>query len=229
MPLYDVLLGLRPVTEALDLLGARYFSTGAIACSIHGVGRAPLDIEQVTDLPPDSNDRLNRILGPRFGRAEPGVLVYSEERIPVAVRRARPSPISAAAFARAQRVPLDEATAYTAWVASAEDTVLDLLLAVAAAPRSGSQLWCDVMAVLKMQGDALDADYIHAVAAQAGLGGAWEELHAQRDTVPLSWDCPLEAEQRWLDTCRGMTASERFRSSRALAAGTPGRGSAWMS
>jgi hypothetical protein len=40
------------------------------------------------------------------------------------------------------------------------------------------------------------------VAAQAGLSSTWRELLGQRDTVPLAWDCPLEAERRWLAHCR---------------------------
>ncbi|HEU5099345.1 MAG TPA: hypothetical protein VFU22_10015 [Roseiflexaceae bacterium] len=70
-------------------------------------------------------------------------------------------------------------------MASAEDAVLDLLPAVAQNPRSGSQLWYDLMGVLKLQGATLDMGYIERVAVQAGLAAAWRELLGQRDTVGL--------------------------------------------
>jgi hypothetical protein len=65
--------------------------------------------------------------------------------------------------------------------------VLDLLPEVAQNPRSGSQLWYDVMGVLKLQDAGLDLAYSERVAAQTGLAAAWRELLAQRDTVLLAW------------------------------------------
>ena len=77
------------------------------------------------------------------------------------------------------------------------------------------QLWYDVMGVLKLEDAAPDLSCIERVAAQTGLDAAWRELLRQRDTLPLAWDCPLSAEQRWLAHCRTLSPTERFRASRA--------------
>jgi hypothetical protein len=189
MIVYDVLLALRPVVTALELTGAHFFITGPIATTIHGVGRAPLDIELVSDLAPSGTDILDRLLAPAIVRTGPAMLLHVDTSIPITLRRAQPSPFSAAAFARSQAIILDEASGFASWVASAEDAVLDLLPAVAQNPRSGSQLWYDVMGVVKLQTSALDVGYIANVAARVGLASARQELLAQRDTVPLAWDC----------------------------------------
>jgi hypothetical protein len=81
-------------------------------------------------------------------------------------------------------------------------TPLDLLSAVAQRARLGSQLWYNLMGVVKLQDSALDVTHIECVAVQASLDAAWRELLKQRDMVPLAWDCPLDAEQRWLAHCR---------------------------
>src|SRR6266498_3507312 len=128
--LYDVIVGLRPVVDALNRLGVRHMLTGPIATGIHGIGRLPLDVE--------------------------------------------------------------------------------IVAALSARPIARSQLWYDVQSVLKVQGDALDLDYLRTTAESAGLGAVLHTLLGQRDTVPLSWDCPLDAEARWLAHVRRLTPTERF-------------------
>lgn len=100
---------------------------------------APLDIELVSDLAPSGIDTLDRLLAPTVVRIGPAMLLRADVSIPIILRRARPGPFSAAAFARAQAVVLDESSGFVTWVASAEDAVLDLLPAVAQRVRSGSQ------------------------------------------------------------------------------------------
>jgi len=100
MTVYDVLLALRPVVAALELTGAHFFLSGTIASAIHGVGRAPLDIELVSDLAPSGAELLDRLLAPAIVRIGPASLLCVDACIPITLRRARPDPFSAAAFAR---------------------------------------------------------------------------------------------------------------------------------
>jgi hypothetical protein len=46
----DLIAALRPVVEALDALGVRYFLGGSVASSAHGVARASLDADVIAEL-----------------------------------------------------------------------------------------------------------------------------------------------------------------------------------
>ena len=207
---YDVIVGLRPIVDALKLLGVRHMLSGPIATGIHGIGRLPLDVEIVAALLDDQAHALDTALAPDYVRIAPARLLRCDIQMPITVRQARPNGPARVAFGRAWMVVLDQVTNFTAAVASPEDTVLDLLPALAARPTPGSQLWYDVQSVLKVQGAALDLDYLLATTEAAGLGMVLQTLLSQRDTIPLSWDCPLDAEARWLAHVRRLTPSERF-------------------
>lgn len=210
MMVYDVIVGLQPIVDTLNRLGVRHMVTGPIATGIHGVGRLPLDVEIVAALSDDQSHTLDAALAPNYVRIAPSKLLRCDIQMPITLRQARPSKRVHVAFGRVWMVVLDQATNFTAAVAAPEDTVLDLLPALAARPIAGSQLWYDVQSVLKVQGDALDLDYLRATAESAGLGAVLQTLLGQRDTVPLSWDCPLDAEARWLTHVRRLTPIERF-------------------
>jgi hypothetical protein len=210
MTRYDVLGGLRPILDALATLDIPHFLSGPIATGIHGIGRIPLDAEIVAALSDDQARSLDAALAPDYVRTGPAVLLRRDMQMPITLRRARPSARTEAAFARVWMVVLDPVDGYTAPVVSPEDAILDLLPAVAVLSTPGSQLWYDVQAVLKVQGDRLDLEYLRSAAESAGLGAALRTLIDQRDTVPLSWDCPLDAEARWLAHVRRLTPTERF-------------------
>src|SRR6266540_1694968 len=166
------------------------FMTRRFHCMLYDVivGLRPV----VAALSDDQAHALDAALHPDYARIAPAKLLRCDIQMPITVRQARPSRPSQVAFGRAWMV------------------VLDLVPALAARPIPGSQLWYDVQSVLKVQGDALDLDYLRTTAESAGLGAVLHTLLGQRDTVPLSWDCPLDAEARWLAHARRLTPSERF-------------------
>ena len=58
----DLVAALRPVADALDALGVRYYLGGSVASSAHGIARASLDADIVALLEPDHVDSLvNRL------------------------------------------------------------------------------------------------------------------------------------------------------------------------
>jgi hypothetical protein len=54
----DLVAALRPVADALDALGVRYYLTGSVASSAHGIARASLDADVVAALEPDHVEPL---------------------------------------------------------------------------------------------------------------------------------------------------------------------------
>ena len=60
----DLIAALRPVVEALDALGVRYFLGGSVASSAHGVARASLDADVIAELDLSHVDQLaHRLTG----------------------------------------------------------------------------------------------------------------------------------------------------------------------
>ena len=49
----DLVAALRPVADALDALGVRYYLGGSVASSAHGIARASLDADIVAALEPE--------------------------------------------------------------------------------------------------------------------------------------------------------------------------------
>lgn len=48
----DLVRALRPVTDALEALGVRYYVGGSLASSAHGIARSSLDVDVLTELKP---------------------------------------------------------------------------------------------------------------------------------------------------------------------------------
>ena len=59
----DLVAALRPLADALDALGVRYYLGGSVASSAHGIARASLDADIIAALEPDHVDPLtNRLV-----------------------------------------------------------------------------------------------------------------------------------------------------------------------
>ena len=59
----DLVAALRPVADALEALGVRYYLGGSVASSAHGIARASLDADIIAALEPDHVDALATRLG----------------------------------------------------------------------------------------------------------------------------------------------------------------------
>ena len=46
----DILAALTPVTKAFDQLSIQYYIGGSVASSIHGMARATMDVDIVSDI-----------------------------------------------------------------------------------------------------------------------------------------------------------------------------------
>ena len=130
----DLVAALRPVTECLDALGVRYYVTGSLASSAHGIARASLDVDIVAELGPEHVQTLVRCLGAAYYVPFDHVLSAVEQRrsfnlihlvtmfkVDIFVSRRRPFDSQAAD--RAYREAIDEGVdALRLPIATAEDT-----------------------------------------------------------------------------------------------------------
>lgn len=168
------------VVEALDALGVPYAIGGSFASALHGVMRATMDVDLVTDLSLEHVAPFSRALGEAFyadtemmrdaiGRHSSFNLIHLDTMFKVDLFVARPRDFDRAQLARRQLHLLSEDPECRAYVASAEDIVLSKLEWHRLSGEVSDRQWRDVLSVLKVQGDRLDLAYMRHMAPGLGV------------------------------------------------------------
>jgi hypothetical protein len=189
----DLVAALRPVADALDALGVRYYLGGSVASSAHGIARASLDADVVAALEPDHVDPLTNVLVSayyiRVDRLRSAVAARSScnlihlatmFKIDVFVSKGRPFDRQAAERARPQAI--DEAPDAPRFpVASPEDAVLAKLEWFRLGGETSERQWWDIVGVLRVTEDA-DRTYLRRWAASLNVADLLERALA--DAAP---------------------------------------------
>lgn len=169
----------RKVIAILDALQIEYYIGGSFASSIYGESRNTRDIDLVIEIErPQVQPLVEAFLAEDFYISETAVVEAltdpdprksfnvldnrSVEKADLFVLKNEPF-----AYSKMQRRQLLDLPGVPIFVCSAEDIVLQKLVW-----RSGTdsdQQWQDILGVLKIQGDALDQDYLATWATQLGI------------------------------------------------------------
>jgi len=157
-------------------LGVRYYVSGSVASSAHGVARASLDADLVADVQPQDIDSLIERLQTTYyvpvDRLRHAVTARSScnfihlatmFKIDLFVSKRRPFDDEAAARARPQAID-DSADSRRFPVASAEDTVLAKLEWFRSGGETSERQWWDIVGVLRVAENA-DVGYMRRWAA----------------------------------------------------------------
>ena len=180
----DLLAALRPVADALDALGVRYYLGGSIASSAHGIARASLDADIIATLEPEHVEPLaSRLLSAYYiplARLRSAVAARSScnfihlatmFKIDLFVSKGRAYDRQATDRARPQAIDEDpDAPRFP--VASPEDTVLAKLEWFRLGGETSERQWWDIVGVLKVTRDA-DREYLQRWALTLGV---WDLL-----------------------------------------------------
>ncbi|MFN8486843.1 MAG: hypothetical protein U0350_04570 [Caldilineaceae bacterium] len=165
------------VTDALDTLGVPYLIGGSFASITHGIMRATLDADLVADLRPEQVSTFVQMLQQEFyvdalsildAIQERGSfnLIHLETMFKVDVFLPKWRPFDNAQFERRTIEVITTEPERTAWVASAEDTILTKLEWFRLGNEVSERQWRDILGVLKTQGERLDLVYLREWASQ---------------------------------------------------------------
>jgi len=169
------------VVDALETLGVPYAIGGSFASALHGVMRATMDADLVADLGPGQIVPFALALGEAFyadvemmrdatHQHSSFNLIHLDTMFKVDIFVARPRDFDRAQLDRRQLHLLSENPERHAYVASAEDIVLSKLEWYRLGGEVSDRQWRDALGVLKVQGERLDLEYMHRMAAGLGIG-----------------------------------------------------------
>jgi hypothetical protein len=178
------------VIEVLEALGVDYVIGGSLASSVYGTARATMDADLVADLRSDHVDRLVQTLRDAFYIDTEAVrdairqrssfsVIHLTTMFKVDVFIPKTRPFDQAQLKRRVKQVVSTDPERTAYIASAEDTILAKLEWYRLGNEVSDRQWRDILSVLRVQGQRLDLSYLRRSAAGLGVADLLERALAE--------------------------------------------------
>jgi sugar/nucleoside kinase (ribokinase family) len=193
----DIYAAIRTVIDTFQRLGISYHIGGSVASSALGVARTTLDVDLVADIQADHVETFVETLQSEYYVDKDMIAQATEERssfnlihlatmVKVDVFILKESDYAREAFSRKRLDRLGEESEEEVYIASAEDVILHKLDWFRMGGEVSERQWGDIVGVMKVQGEALDGDYLQHWASELGLTTMLEralrEAGLKRDT-----------------------------------------------
>jgi hypothetical protein len=168
------------VIVALDQLGIRYLIGGSLASSVHGTPRATLDADLLADVKIEHIEQLFKKLNHDFYISEEGMLnalmhrtsfnlIHLNSLFKVDVFLPKNRQFDEKQFQNRALYVVADNPERTAYIASAEDTILAKLDWYRLGNEASERQWRDVVGIFKIQDNRLDLEYLRQTAAELGV------------------------------------------------------------
>ncbi len=179
-----VLVSLK-VIEVFEALNVPYFVGGSAASIIHGIVRTTIDSDIVAELKEEHIEPLVAALADEFYVEREAILeaivlrrsfnlIHQDTMFKVDVFIPKRRAFDQAQLARRVKSVVAREPQRTAWIATAEDTVLAKLDWFRTGGEVSERQWRDVLGVLKTQAGRLDTGYMHEMASALGVNDLLE-------------------------------------------------------
>jgi hypothetical protein len=164
------------VTGVLESLAVPYVIGGSMASTVHGRIRTTMDVDIVADLQPDQVSALVASLADAFyidataahnaiQRRSNFNLIHLETMFKVDIFIPQDRPFDRQQIARRAAQQIGPEPDQTAYVASAEDTILAKLDWYRLGGQVSERQWRDIQGILEVSGERLDQAYLRHWAA----------------------------------------------------------------
>jgi hypothetical protein len=159
------------VAEILEKLGIKYVIGGSLASALHGVARATMDTDIVADLHDEHVEAFVKALKSNFYVDDEMIrdairahrsfnIIHLESFFKVDIFVSKEREFDRLQMARRSPYVLSTEPEQSAYVASAEDTILAKLEWYRIGDEVSDRQWRDILGVMKVQAGKLDLEYL---------------------------------------------------------------------
>jgi len=176
----DIISALNPVIETFEKLNVSYYIGGSVASSIYGMARSTLDVDIVTDIQEFHVPLLMAHLQEEYYIDEDMIkeaiqhhasfnLIHLATAIKIDVFIYTGDPHQQKTFERRLQDRIVENQDKKYFFPSPEDIIIIKLQWFEMGKRISERQWLDIIGVIKLQGKALDLQYLQSWGTKLGL------------------------------------------------------------